>query len=67
MLAVLAHDTYCLKGLMSIVNDLINGNMTQEARSFVTASRLTPIYKDANNDRVRPIAVKADADVYTLL
>jgi hypothetical protein len=57
MLAVLAHDTYCLKGLMSIVNDIINGDLTSEAKSFITASRLVPIYKDANRDRVRPIAV----------
>jgi len=57
MLAVLANDTVCLRGLMCMVNDIINGHLSPQARSFITASRLTPIYKDAQTDRVRPIAI----------
>ena len=42
---------------MDLMNDIINGKIPAAARSFLMSSRLIAIYKDAEQESVRPIAI----------
>ena len=57
MLRVLTADSTCMESLMDLMNDIINGKIPAAARSFLMASRLIAIYKDAEQQSVRPIAI----------
>ena len=39
---------------MDLMNDIINGKIPAAARSFLMPSRLIAIYKDAEQESVRP-------------
>jgi hypothetical protein len=57
MLRVLTADPTCMESLMDLMNDIINGKIPAAARSFLMSSRLIAIYKDAEQESVRPIAI----------
>jgi hypothetical protein len=57
MLRVLTTDSTCMEILMDLVNDIINGKIPVAARSFLMSSRLIAIYKDGEQQSVRPIAI----------
>jgi Reverse transcriptase (RNA-dependent DNA polymerase) len=54
----LMHDNHCLSGMLSIINDIINGSIPDACRDLMLSSRLLPIPKHAAADNdVRPIAI----------
>jgi hypothetical protein len=57
MLRVLTADSTCMESLMDLMNDIINGKIPAAARSFLMSSRLVAIYKDTEQQSVRPIAI----------
>ena len=57
MLRVLTVDSQCMKSLMSLVCDIINGKVPAASRPFITASHLIALYKDDEHSNVRPIAI----------
>jgi len=53
---VLARDDTCLKGLATLVNDIVNGNLPDKAKDYILASRLIALDKNQGNS-LRPIAI----------
>jgi hypothetical protein len=55
LLGTLVGDSECSQGLAVLVEDMINGNLGPQARSYLMASRLIPLGKEGGG--VRPIAI----------
>ena len=56
MLAILAQSDICRLGIMALLRDIINGELPDDARQLLLASRLVALSKP-NSDGYRPIAV----------
>ena len=55
LLGGLVGDSECSHGLGVLIEDMINGNLSDQAHEYLMASRLIPLHKSGG--RVRPIAV----------
>jgi hypothetical protein len=54
---VMKSSTTCLKGIMHMVEDIVNDNVPDHARSLHTQSRLLASAKKADSDDARPLAL----------
>jgi hypothetical protein len=57
MLRVLTDNSECMRGLMCIINDIINGKVPTAARDLVTSSHLVAARKGDGRNGIRPIAI----------
>jgi len=55
LLVALVEDSDCLAGIECLITDILNGDMSDEARTILTASVLIPTQK--NTGGIRPIAI----------